>query len=59
MQSNINGIQCMPKQRHIESLEELETKLQELARTKKQSSQLVEDYEKLQKRISQSKGVEK
>lgn len=44
---------------HEESLEELETKLQELERTKKQSSQLVEDYEKLQKRISKSKGVEK
>lgn len=44
---------------HEESLEELENKLQSLAKKKKQTSQLVEDYEKLQQKTSQDKGVEK
>lgn len=42
-----------------ESLKELEDKLQSLFEKKKQTSQLVEDYEKLQEKISQDKGVEK
>ena len=44
---------------HEESLEELEDKLQSLVERKKQSSQLVKDYEKLQEKLSQDKGVEK
>ena len=42
-----------------ESLKELEDKLQSLVEKKKQTSQLVEDYEKLQEKLSQDKGVEK
>ena len=42
-----------------ESLEELEDKLQSLAKKKKQTSQLVEDYQNLQQKTSQDKGVEK
>ena len=42
-----------------ESLKELEDKLQSLVEKKKQTSQLVEDYEKLQEKISRDKGVEK
>ncbi len=44
---------------HRESLEELEDKLQSLAKKKKQTSQLVEDYQNLQQKTSQDKGVEK
>ena len=42
-----------------ESLQELEDKLQSLAKKKKQTSQLVEDYQNLQQKTSQDKGVEK
>lgn len=41
------------------SLEDLENKLQSLAKKKKETSQLVEDYEKLQQKTSRDKGVEK
>ena len=44
---------------HEESLEELEDKLQSLAKKKKQTNQLVEDYQNLQRKTSQDKGVEK
>lgn len=39
--------------------ESLEDKLQSLAKKKKQTSQLVEDYQNLQQKTSQDKGVEK
>lgn len=44
---------------HKESLEELEDKLQSLSKKKRQTSQLVEDYQNLQQKTSQDKGVEK
>lgn len=44
---------------HEESLEELEDKLQSLAKKKKQTSQLVEDYQNLRQKTYQDKGVEK
>lgn len=42
-----------------DSLEKLERRLQALVKKKKQTSQLVEDYEKVQQKASQDKGVEK